>query len=170
MKIISDRDDVGKDNKEINVGIGDYQITENGNTLKTNGLGSCVGVAIYDKKNEIAGLLHAMLPSYEDSRDTNPAKYVDTGIEKLVNQMAEKGSNKKHLEAKIVGGSNMFDFSGENGTIGERNTKAAREKLKELNIPLKNEDTGGKYGRSIKLKPRSWNLEIKSVKKGVKEI
>ncbi|WGI17823.1 hypothetical protein [Methanonatronarchaeum sp. AMET-Sl] len=170
MKIYSDRDDIGKDNEEINVGIGEYHVTDNGDTLKTNGLGSCVGIAIYDPKQKTSGLLHAMLPSYEDSRDKNPSKYVDSGIQQVVDKLTEMGSQKKDLKAKIVGGSNMFNFTGENGTIGERNIKAAKKKLNELDIPIIEEDTGGNYGRSIKLKPNSWNIEIKSVKKGVKEI
>ncbi|RZN61664.1 chemotaxis protein CheD [Methanonatronarchaeum sp. AMET6-2] len=170
MKIYSDRDDIGKDKEEINVGIGEYHISKNGKTLKTNGLGSCVGIAIYDTEKNNAGLLHAMLPSFEDSKDENTGKYVDTGIEELVGKLKEEGSEHRNLEAKVVGGSNMFDFSGENGTIGERNIKAAREKLQELNIPLIKEDTGGDYGRSIKLNPGSWDIEIKSVKKGVREI
>ncbi len=47
---------------EIKVSISDYKVSESPDKLITLGLGSCVGVAIYDKITKIGGLSHIMLP------------------------------------------------------------------------------------------------------------
>ena len=55
------------------------------------------------------------------------------------------------MVAKIAGGAKMFEVSGLSaiGNVGERNAQASREKLKQLGIPLKAEDTGLNYGRTV---------------------
>ena len=46
----------------IKVGIADMKICQVPDKITTIGLGSCVGVAMYDGITGIAGLLHIMLP------------------------------------------------------------------------------------------------------------
>ena len=49
-------------NEVIRVGIADMNIVKEPKTIRTSGLGSCVGVVLYDEKKKIAGMLHVMLP------------------------------------------------------------------------------------------------------------
>ncbi|RLG34820.1 chemotaxis protein CheD, partial [Methanosarcinales archaeon] len=44
----------------IKVGIADLKIAKGGSTLITIGLGSCVGICIYDPVAKIGGLAHIM--------------------------------------------------------------------------------------------------------------
>ena len=84
--------------------------------IRTSGLGSCVGVIIYDSLQSIAGLVHVMLPDSSLSRNEpiNHAKYADTGIRELVSIMIKQGARKLSLKAKIAGGAQMFQFTSGN--------------------------------------------------------
>lgn len=160
-------------NKTIKVGMADLNISKSPDLLTTLGLGSCVGICLYDKEKKIAGLVHIMLPSSKEIKNnTNKAKFVDSGIDQLINLMVKEGSNKKNLIAKIAGGSQMFNFNSENDMlrIGERNINATKERLKELNIEIIAEDTGGNFGRTIILDSNDGSLNIRTIGHGEKII
>lgn len=157
----------------IKVGMADLNVTKAPHLLTTLGLGSCVGITLYDSINKIAGLVHVMLPSSKEIRNNrNKAKFADTGIEELVKEMEKIGANRKNLIAKIAGGAQMFNFSSNNQmlNIGERNVIATKEKLKELNIKLVSEDTGGNFGRTIILDSKDGSLYVRTIGHGEKVI
>ena len=77
----------------IKVGMADLKHTLHPGTLTTLGLGSCVGIALYDTKTKIIGLAHIMLPwSAQTKNNANKAKFMDTGIELLINNMTDSGA------------------------------------------------------------------------------
>ena len=157
----------------IKVGMADLNICKSPDMITTLGLGSCIGIALYDPVTKIGGLAHIMLPDSTQMRNnTNIAKFADTGIEELVKRMVAAGANKSRLVAKIAGGAKMFEVSGLStiGNVGERNAQASKEKLKQLGIPLKAEDTGLNYGRTVELYTETGEFRIKSVGKTVKTI
>lgn len=157
----------------IKIGMADLNIAKTPGLLTTLGLGSCVGIALFDKKNKIAGLVHIMLPSSEEIKNnSNKAKFADTGIELLLEKMIDIGADKKNIKAKIAGGSQMFSFNSNNDVlkIGERNVIATKKKLKELNIPIVSEDTGGNYGRTIELNSEDGSLLVKTIGHGTQII
>lgn len=157
----------------IKVGMADLNICKSPDMITTLGLGSCIGIALYDPITKIGGLAHIMLPDSTQMRNnTNIAKFADTGIEELVKRMVAAGANKSRLVAKIAGGAKMFEVSGLSaiGNVGERNALASKEKLKQLGIPLKAEDTGLNYGRTVELYTETGEFRIKSVGKNVKSI
>lgn len=136
--------------------------------ITTLGLGSCVGVVIYDATAKIAGLVHVMLPdSTKIKNNENKAKFADTGIEEMVRQVVAAGAAKSRLKAKIAGGAQMFAFSSENDLlrVGARNVEAVKEQLVRMQIPLTAEDTGNSYGRTIEFYPETEELLIKAVGK-----
>ncbi len=46
------------------VGVADMKVSNrNGDTIVTYSLGSCIGLAIYDPKVKVGGMLHYMLPN-----------------------------------------------------------------------------------------------------------
>jgi len=160
-------------NEMIKVGMADLNVCVAPNSITTLGLGSCVGIILYDQRNKIAGLAHVMLPdSTKISNNENKAKFADTGIEELINRMKVIGANPRGLVAKIAGGAQMFAFSKNNDMmrIGDRNVEATKAKLNELSIPILAEDTGLNYGRTIEFYPETGELHIKSVGKERKVI
>ncbi len=151
----------------IKVGMADLKICKAPDVLTTLGLGSCIGIAIYDPTTKISGLAHIMLPDSTQIRNnSNPAKFADTGITLLVDDMVKAGANRRKLVAKIAGGAKMFELSGahtQSINIGEKNAIASRDKLKELGIPLLAEDTGLNFGRTVEFYSESGDYLIKSV-------
>jgi chemotaxis protein CheD len=148
--------------ERIKVGIAEYEVTVDNAKLTTSGLGSCVGVALYDSETQAAGLVHVMLPAADEMDDGKPAKFADTGTELLIEEMRDVGAKLRNIEAKIAGGSDMLDFSEGGSGIGDRNVEQVTETLDEHNIPLVGEDVGGDHGRSIRLKTTTGDLVVKS--------
>ncbi len=158
----------------VQVGIAELVVTEGQDTLRSYGLGSCLAVALYDPGTEIGGLAHVMLPNGDeaDNSDEKPGKYADTAIRALLRRMVERGANYTDVEAKIAGGSDMFDFKSFGDGVGQRNVTAAREELEKLGVPLVAEDVGGERGRTVEFTPGTGTLIVKSGngEDGVKEL
>lgn len=157
----------------IKVGMADLNVCKNPNIITTLGLGSCIGIALYDPVTKIGGLAHIMLPDSTKMRNnSNIAKFADTGIEELLRRVIKEGASKPRLVAKIAGGAKMFEVSGlsDIGNVGQRNAEASKAKLKQLGIRLIAEDTGLNYGRTVELHCDTGEYYIKSVGKPLKII
>lgn len=157
----------------IKVGMADLKTGKAPDTLTTLGLGSCIGLTLYDPVTKVGGLVHYMLPdSTKLKNNSNIAKFGDTGIRELLKQTIAAGAVQRRLVAKIAGGACMFEVSGLSavGNVGARNAEAAKEILKELKIPLIAEDTGLNYGRTVELDCSSGDFIIKAVGRDIKVI
>ena len=157
----------------IKVGMADLNVCKAPDMITTLGLGSCIGIAVYDPVTKVGGLAHIMLPDSTQMRNnSNIAKFADTGIEELIKRVTAAGANKRRLVAKIAGGAKMFQVSGVSnvGNIGERNALAAKAKLRELKIRLVAEDTGLNYGRTVELHCETGEFYIKAIGKPLKII
>lgn len=158
----------------VKVMMADLNVTNSPNRLKTTGLGSCVGIVLYDKKNKIGGMAHIMLPTSNmmQTGPINKAKYADTALPILLEEMLKIGANKANIIGKLAGGAQMFQFKTNNEMmrIGPRNVEASKLALKELGIPIIAEDTGGNYGRTIELDSESGLIHIRTANQGVSTI
>lgn len=157
----------------IKVGMADLKVCKAPDALTTLGLGSCVGVALYDPVTKVSGLLHCMLPDSTQIRNnSNLAKFADTGIDELIRQMIALGASRARLVAKIAGGAQMFAMASANDSlrVGERNAAAAKLKLKQYNIRLLAEDCGKNYGRTVEFYSENGDYLIKAVGKPPKII
>lgn len=156
------------------VGIADMKLVKHPSLIRTSGLGSCVGVVVYDLDRKLAGLAHVMLPesALAKSLEFNPAKYADTAVKQLVKHLVLQGARLGMLKAKMAGGAQMFQFSTANEMmrIGPRNVEAVKKELQNLKIRLVSEDVGGNSGRTIEFNPENGVLHIKTVNKGTKMI
>lgn len=132
------------------IGIGEYRVGSF--PMMTIGLGSCIGLTLYDPNLKTGAMVHIMLPESSGRMD-RPGKYADTAVPLLVNELNALGSKNRSIIAKIIGGVCMFEYFGTNLNIGERNAEKVRIKLKEHNIQLAGEDVGGKIGRSVTFLP-----------------
>ena len=157
----------------IKVGMADYKVGRAPDTLISYGLGSCIGISLYDPQTKIGGLLHIMLPDSNQSRaNENRAKFADTGIPDMLNELVRMGAAKSRLVAKLAGGSQMFAFANASDImrVGLRNASASKEILKKLSIPIVGEDTGGNYGRTVQIDLSTGVYKVKTIDKGDKEI
>lgn len=157
----------------IKVGMADLNVCTPPDRITTLGLGSCVGIVLYDPISKVSGLAHIMLPdSTKIKNNENKAKFADTGIDTLIMEMLKKGANRRNLVSKIAGGAQMFEFSSNSDMlrIGLRNIEATKIKLKELNIRILAEDVGENYGRTIIFYPDTGDLHIKAIGKELRII
>jgi chemotaxis protein CheD len=132
------------------IGIGEYRVGSF--PMMTIGLGSCIGLTLYDPNLRLGAMVHIMLPE-SAGRTDRPGKYVDTAVPLLVKELVALGCRNRSIVAKIAGGACMFEYFGTNLNIGERNAGKVRILLKEHNIQLTAEDVGGKVGRSVTFLP-----------------
>jgi chemotaxis protein CheD len=138
----------------VAVGLGEIKISDDPDSvIVAFGLGSCVGIGIYDPIKKIGGMLHAVLPTATSNREDSPAKYVDSGIPLLLNQLKEKGLVVNRCKLYLIGGANILITNNESTPfdIGTRNVKSAEEVLEKLKLYPDAKDTGGHNGRTFRL-------------------
>lgn len=163
----------------IKVGMADLKVAAEPGVLITIGLGSCVGIALYDAKTRVGGLAHIMLPtskrttSKSNGGDLNPMKYADTAVDMTIKKMIRENAIKKNITAKIAGGAHMFACAKDSSSflkVGENNVAAVKEKLRRERIKLLAEDVGLNYGRTVELHTDDGKYIIKTIAKGSKVI
>jgi len=150
--------------EDVEVRVGEMAVTKGSGTLCASGVGSCVIVTLYDPTSKVGALSHALLSTSPNPRDekTRPAdtKYVGAAIDKMLARMSAYGVKKKTLEAKIVGGANMFSAFQSN--VGKDNVAAAKAKLEAEGIELVGEVVGGHIGRSVEFCVASGLITVKT--------
>ena len=97
----------------IVLGMADLMVVSAPIKLITLGLGSCIGLVVYDTFAKVAGMAHIMLP---DSRGLKTAekvgKFADTAVPAIIEEMLKKGATRARIKAKIAGGAQMFSLPG----------------------------------------------------------
>jgi chemotaxis protein CheD len=159
--------------KERIVKVADYAVERGEAVIITLGLGSCVACVLFDPVAQAGGLAHILLPSPTLARDRgNRAKFPETAVPLLVEELGKLGAAKERLRARLVGGASMFANLSAPGVamMGERNVMATKEALKVARIPMIAEDTGAGHGRSVYLYLPTGRLEVRSVQHGVREL
>ncbi len=131
------------------------------------GLGSCVGVVLYDPDTRVCGMIHVLLPeSGEDVTEEGKTKFADTGIRELADVVVKAGGRRASLRAKLAGGAAVLTFKQNMGTgagVGQRNGEACLKALSELRIAVEGKDLGGNLGRSIYFDPEKNLLSVKKI-------
>jgi chemotaxis protein CheD len=158
---------------KIIVGIADMQVSnEPEAVLITYSLGSCIGVSLYDPVVKVGGVLHFMLPESKidpAKAQKKPSMFADTGIPLLFRETYKLGAEKRRLQVKIAGGSQILDDSGY-FNIGKRNYLALRKILWMNNVLIHSEDIGGNVNRTLSIELPSGKVWIKTSGNGIREI
>jgi Chemotaxis protein; stimulates methylation of MCP proteins len=152
-------------NNIINIKIGELAVSKD--KILSTIVGSCVACCIFDEKSKVIGMAHIMLPNSNNSinNDNNlKAKYADTAVKNLIQELARYGADTNNLKAKIVGGASIFTNENDEDmfNIGRKNIDKVKELLKQYNIKIVAEDTGGRNGRSVTFDPSTLNVRVKS--------
>ncbi|MES2524923.1 MAG: chemotaxis protein CheD [Gemmatimonadota bacterium] len=153
---------------QINVGIADYAVGDDGVTLATIGLGSCVAIALHSRRARIGALAHVLLPNaaLSGGADT-PGKFASTALPVMLRRMRELGVT-DDVEARLVGGSSMFTALLAPGapSLGSRNVAAARASCAEHGVTIVAEDVGGAHGRSVYFDVAAGTVLVHSIQMG----
>jgi chemotaxis protein CheD len=127
---------------------------DSGDVLTALGLGSCVGIALLDGSGAVAGVAHVVLPDSADATDATsgkPAKFADTAVPALIEELLRIGARRMGLYAVLVGGAQMFSLGGGSLDIGRRNDVAVRSALERAGVPVRTAITGGAVGRTLRV-------------------
>lgn len=94
-----------EDKSIVKVGMADLNIAQLPGVIRTTGLGSCVGLTMYDPQLKLAGMAHVMLPSSDIAREgkLNTAKYADTALPELLEKMLKMGASQSRIVSKMAG-------------------------------------------------------------------
>jgi len=159
--------------KIVQVGMGEIKLATAPNKLLTAGLGSCIGICVCSSYQQLGALAHIMLPSsLQTKKEINRAKFADTAVELIIEEMIKNKVNISKIHAKIAGGAQMFKFAGESNImkIGERNILAVEENLQKHGIRVLARDVGGNYGRTIIFDPKTGDLNVRTIGHGERTI
>ena len=139
----------------------------------TTVLGSCVSVTMFSPGFRVGAICHGLLPQ---CRDSGPCRnecgegfrYVDCSVLLMIDRFREYGIGGSEIEAKVFGGSDMYDprvSGGGRATVGSMNIAAAQRILGAENIKIVSSDTGGRQGRKIIFHPHTGDVFLKRVRR-----
>lgn len=156
---------------EIVVAMAGIGVIQHQGILRTL-LGSCIGVALYDRKQKIVGLAHVVMPA-SLGRNQSLGKFADTAIPETIRRMDSIAAGARmSLSAKIAGGANMFAHVSPNNanTIGEQNVVAVEQALAALEIPILARHLGGTFGRRMVVEAETGIVHIHVIGQPVVQI
>lgn len=145
------------------VGVADMKVSnQTGDTIVTDSLGSCIGVAIYDSQAKVGGILHYMLPDSAidgEKAKNNPFLFADTGIPELLNHVYALGAEKSRIRVFAAGGAEIMEQEGI-FNLGRQNYSALMQILNKHHIPIWKQAVGGYSNRTVKLEIASGNIYL----------
>jgi putative nucleotidyltransferase with HDIG domain len=126
-------------------------------------LGTCVGVALFDKKNRVGGVIHLLLPEPVSSGSVlYPEKYASTAMPAFIESILKQGAAGEHLQAIIAGGALVGPLMPQDLSldIGGRTVEIVQAALKEAGITVVKSETGGFFTCRLSLNLLTFQTEI----------
>jgi len=157
---------VAQTTKEIIVPVGEFCLSSNSHEiLKALRVAASIVVVAYDPTAGRGGIAHMALPESKiaSGNDRAPGKFVDLGLPLFIEAITKHGGDKAHLQIKIVGGSQLFNFGGGSGNllnIGTRNAITARTILNREGLPVEKTETGGNKPRNVMLDIATGQVQV----------
>jgi chemotaxis protein CheD len=150
----------------VTVGMAEMKVSRSKEDLLVAiGLGSCIGVCLYDPRFCIAGMVHVVLPEVIGSNADAPGKYAPTAVPSLIRQMESMGASLDRMRVAIAGGAQLFSFSAGSSKldIGRRNGDAVQAALQAAGLAISAMDIGGSSGRTISLGVGAGRVRVKTI-------
>jgi chemotaxis protein CheD len=148
----------------VTVGLGELKwATEADVVLMALGLGSCVGVALYDPKARVGAMVHVVLPAPLDTSGAASAKFATSAIPLLLDTIQSLGGERHRLVCKLAGGAQVLTTAAmkDNFRIGERNQQAVLDALQKAGLRPHAVECGGTTGRSFRLRMCDGSVAVK---------
>jgi chemotaxis protein CheD len=150
---------------------GDHYVTREATTISTL-LGSCVAVCLFEPVARVMGMNHFLLAHRRYARDlpvlaSEAGRYGVHAMELLVNGLLQHGAERRRLQAKAFGGSNLLgrctDGSDNFLCVGSVNMRFIREFLSADRIPLVASDLGGSEARQIHFVGSDYSVYLRRI-------
>jgi chemotaxis protein CheD len=111
-------------------------------------LGSCIAVCLFDEARRVGGMNHFMLPHFAGTGEAT-ARFGNIAMAELFTKLTAAGARLPFLQARLFGGSCMFESLQGAGHLGRKNEQFARTALAERGIRVLESETGGSRGRKL---------------------
>ena len=145
-----------KSNKYV-LNIGDLIVIRDLGEIICYGLGSCVGLFLYDKFQNVGGGAHVAFPVSKRRTES------EVILSEIINGMLNRGSSTFTMRAKIVGGANVMNVNPFD--VGQRNIEYIKSELKKWGIVLQAEHTGGTVSRTARFSIPTGELSLSMLNK-----
>ena len=142
---------------------GHYFVSNSNHLVIRAILGTCVGVALYDRDNSVGGLIHLLLPEPVSMHsDNNLERYASTGLPLFIRALSEAGAKKENLKATIAGGALVGPVTPQDLSldIGGHTVDIVKNILKQNNITIEKSETGGFFSCCLGLDLHQWLTTI----------
>ncbi|MBV6458495.1 MAG: Chemoreceptor glutamine deamidase CheD [Fimbriimonadaceae bacterium] len=156
------------------VGMAEIKVSSKPTLYSRVGLGSCIAIIAFDSSTSISGFAHVMLPqSFKDRPVDRAAKFVDTAVPALFDEMIAHGAERSKISFAIVGGAQIFQFGRHQDSgnpahdLGARNVQSAFDVFAQQGITkFVGQDTGGTLGRVVTFHSESGEIRVRTLAKG----
>jgi len=132
-------------------------------------LGSCVAVTMFNPRLRLGAICHALLPSCrreQSCRHHDSGKYVECAVALMLEELQLRGVLESEIEAKLFGGSDMFDpVDGGRLSVGRQNIEMALKVLEASSLRILTRDLGGPRGRKIIFHTHTGEVFLKRLRK-----
>jgi chemotaxis protein CheD len=146
----------------VKIGPGEYYVTL-ANEMIVTVLGSCVSARIRDPFVGVGGMNHFMLPR-SSTGIWGPAesrlRFGNFAMERLINEILQRGGQRRLLEIKIFGGA---DMNGSGMSVGRRNVEFVETYLHDEGFPIMGQDLRGSHPRRVHYFPMSGRVLMREM-------
>jgi len=128
------------------VASGNYAVDKKQALILNAYLGTCVGVTIWDRKAQVGGLAHLLLPEPTGLNTSWKVKaYASTGLPLFISELCHAGAKERRMEACLAGGALVGPISrlDLDLDIGGRTEEIVLRILGQKSIPILKSETGG---------------------------
>jgi len=139
--------------------------------IVTTLLGSCVAVTMFCPRLHLGAICHALLPACREETPCRQGhgrtgKYVECAIRIMLEKFQAHGVARSEIDAKLFGGSDMFDKGGARSkSVGRQNMEMALGMLEDNAIRVVTQDLGGARGRKIIFHTHTGEVFLKRLRK-----
>lgn len=131
-------------------------------------LGTCVGLAVFDRKNQVGGLYHILLPEpMSSSAPGEPLNYARLGLPRFFKALNEAGAELDSMEISTAGGALVGPVSMQDLQldIGGRTAEIVNKFLSNLNVRVTHSEMGGYFSSRFEMNMSNGEVIIEPIGK-----
>jgi chemotaxis protein CheD len=156
--------------QEYSVGMGDVHFHKGDAVFTALGLGSCIGLVMWDPVARVGGMIHVMLPNhFADKPLDKVGKFADTGIPFMLDKLKTMGASPTRIQVVYAGGAQVFSFPNRKEPkieVGARNIAAVEQLVKHFGLKVIAKDVGGSNGRTVIFNSSTGAVRVRTLSKG----
>ena len=151
---------------EESLPVGNFVVSKKAKRKLVSHLGSCVGVILIDKKNEVGGMYHVLLPSPLKKHLSHISlNFASVGMPQFIEEFVANGGDLKSTKAVVGGGALLGKISqlDLDMDLGGRTADKVSKILNQNNIKIAESITGGYFACTMELNLSNLKYKVENV-------